>query len=90
MPIRDTGTSPVALSPLLEWALGTEVGDVNRVHALHFSARAYRELAQSRTSQWRAWLPILAGAIFGGVLVLIFGLSLFTPMIELLTSLTKP
>ncbi len=83
-------TAPNGMPPLLKWAFGNDVSPEDRVTALHFSALAYRDLAQSRASQWRSWLPVLMGSLLGGVLVLGFGLSLFGPMIELLTSLTRP
>jgi len=78
------------LRPMLDWALGEDVIIEDKTVALRFSARAYRELAQSRTLTWRAWLPTVVGAILGGGIVLMFGLSLFAPMIELLISITRP
>ena len=86
----ETGTAPIGMPPLLKWAFGNDVSPEDRATALHFSALAYRDLAQSRASQWRSWLPVLMGSLLGGLLVLAFGLSLFGPMIELLTSLTHP
>jgi len=79
-----------AMPPLLSWALGDEVNSANRADALQFSARAYRELARSGSSKLWAWFPAVVGALVGGVLVFVFGLSLFVPMIELLTTLIRP
>ena len=86
----ETSTTRIGMPPLLKWAFGNDVSPEERATALHCSALAYRDLAQSRASEWRSWLPVLMGAILGGVLVLGFGLSLFGPMIELLTSLGRP
>ena len=86
----EASTTHAGMPPLLKWAFGNGVSPEDRASALHFSALAYRDLAQSRASQWRSWLPVLVGSLLGGVLVLGFGLSLFGPMIELLTSLTRP
>ena len=86
----ETSAKPVGMPPLLKWVFGKDVSPEDRAAALHFSALAYRDLAQSRASQWRSWLPVLMGSLLGGVLVLGFGLSLFGPMIELLNSLTRP
>ncbi|HUP82421.1 MAG TPA: hypothetical protein VM260_27960 [Pirellula sp.] len=80
----------IALPPMLQWALGDDVNSEDSANALRFSASGYRELAQSRTKQWRAWFPVVFGALLGGGLVLMFGLSLFAPMIELLIAITKP
>ena len=75
---------------MLHWALGDEVINEDKANALRFSARAYRELAQSRAVQWWAWFPTVFGALLGGGIVLMFGLSLFAPMIELLIAITQP
>lgn len=87
---NETSTTPTGMPPLLKWAFSNDVIPEDRGTALNFSALAYRDLAQSRASQWRSWIPALMGALLGGLLVLGFGLSLFGPMIELLISLTRP
>ena len=79
-----------ALPPFLRWALGDAVKSEDRIDALQFSARGYREIALKRAGQLRSWIPVLVGSLFGGAIVLVFGLSLFGPMIELLTALTRP
>ena len=79
-----------ALPPMLQWALGDDVSSEDKANALRFSASGYRELAQSRTLRGRAWFPVVLGALLGGGIVLIFGLSLFVPMIELLIAITRP
>ena len=86
----ETSTTPIGMPSLLKWAFGNDVSPEDRATALHCSALAYRDLAQSRASQWWSWLPVLMGSLLGGILVLGFGLSLFGPMIELLTSLSRP
>lgn len=80
----------IAKPKMLQWALSDEVSNDDRPNALRFAARAYRELAQSRSSQWRAWFPVVVGALLGGAIVLAFGLSLFAPMIEILTAIARP
>ena len=80
----------IAMPRMLQWALGDDVSHEDRANALRFAARAYRELAQSRVSQWRAWFPVVFGALLGGAMVLAFGLSLFAPMIEILIAITRP
>ena len=80
----------LAMPRMLQWALGDAVSNEDRTNALRFTARAYREQAHSRASQWRAWFPVVVGAFLGGAMVLAFGLSLFAPMIELLIAITRP
>ncbi len=76
--------------PLLHWAFCDEVRDEDRATALHFSALACQELAQARTSLLSAWFPVVVGSLFGGAFVLGYALCLFTPIIELLTSIVNP
>ena len=78
------------MPPMLHWVCTVEVEDSSRVNLLRFAARAYRESANREISRWRTWLPVLVGVLVGGAFVLAYGLSLFTPMIELLKTLTKP
>lgn len=80
----------IAMPRMLQWAMGDDVSHEDRANALRFAARVYRELAQSRASQWRAWFPVVVGALLGGAMVLAFGLSLFAPMVELLIAITRP
>lgn len=91
---RNASVPPVSkldrAQPLLQWAVGSDVASEERVNALKASAQTYRKLAQLRSSRLVAWFPIFFGAIFGGGLVLFYGLSLFAPMVELLISLTQP
>ena len=75
---------------MLHWACTADVEDSSRVNLLRFAARAYRASANREISRWRTWLPTLVGVLVGGGFVLAYGLSLFTPMIELLKMLTKP
>ncbi len=78
------------LPAILRWAFATDVEDSSRVNLLRFAARAYREAAKREVARWRNWLPLIVGALVGGSIVLAYGLSLFTPMVELLKTLTKP
>lgn len=75
---------------LLTLALSEGLSREAKIGALSASAKTYRGMARTRTVQLHAWLPALVGASLGGLLVLAFGLSLFAPMIELLTALTRP
>ncbi len=79
-----------ALPSILRWAFAAEVEDSSRVNLLRFAARTYRDSAKREATRWRNWLPVMLGVFLGGAMVLAYGLSLFTPMIELLETLTKP
>ena len=79
----------VKTNSMLDWALGTEMTDGERANALAATAKAYRVLARWRAMRVEYWFPAILGALFGGVIVLAYGLSLFEPLIELLTSITQ-
>ena len=78
------------LPSMLRWAFAAEVEDSSRVNLLRFAARTYRDSAKQEITRWRNWLPVIVGVLIGGSIVLGYGLSLFTPMVELLKTLTKP
>lgn len=78
------------LPPLLRWALTSGLSGRPLANALHFAARTYTQTANARLAQYRVWLPVLFGALLGGLIVLLYGLSLFVPLAELLWQLTKP
>lgn len=89
--IRSMGGSQEMVSPpLLEWALSDELNRDGKIDALHFAARGYRALAMKQIVRQRSWFPVLVGSLLGGTVVLVFGLCLFGPMIELLFALTRP
>lgn len=89
-----TNNTADELPSMLRWATVTELnssaGESSRGALLRFTARAYRGIANKEIVRWRDWLPVLVGVFIGGGLVLFYGISLFTPMVELLFSLTKP
>jgi hypothetical protein len=78
------------LPSMLRWAFTAEVEDSWRVNLLRFAARTYRDTAKCEVTRWRNWLPVIVGTLVGGSIVLGYGLSLFTPMVELLQTLTNP
>jgi len=78
------------LPSMLRWAFAANVDDSSRVNLLRFAARTYRDSAKREITRWRNWLPVIVGVLSGGSIVLGYGLSLFTPMVELLKTLTKP
>ena len=78
------------LPSILRWAFAADVEDASRVNLLRFAARAYRDSAKREATRWKNWLPVIVGVLVGGLIVLAYGLSLFTPMVELLKTLTKP
>ncbi len=79
----------VSLPSLLRWGLTTQGPALQQAESLRFTARVYRNIAEARQRAWYVWLPILMTAILGGTLVLIFALSLFVPLIDVLMNLAQ-
>ena len=82
--------STTQMPSLLNWALTTEANEADAAETLRFVSRAYRQIAERRASLRQVWLPVVLGAVLGGSCVLLFGLSLFLPYVQLLKHLTLP
>lgn len=85
----DCNLSTDQIRPLLHWATSELVADSNRAEALRQAASIYRQIAHQQLWLWRAWIPTMIGVSIGGVCVLVYGLCLFLPVIELLYELTQ-
>lgn len=77
-----------ALPPLLRWALTGDLGHQSLPEILRFAEKTYRHTAERRLVVWRFLLPAIIGALLGGSIVLIYGLSVFSPFIRLLEDLS--
>jgi type II secretory pathway component PulF len=79
--------SQAVFPPFLNWALFESEPAVNRVAALRTAADVYRSFAQRRLARWRVVAPIVFCILIGGSVVLLYGLVLFTPLIDMLQGL---
>jgi type II secretory pathway component PulF len=87
-PIDD---SPLAkqFPPFLRWALLHSDATVGRARALHMAAGIYRESAQRREEKLRIIAPIVVCVLLGGGATLLYGLSLFVPVVQLLRAIAS-
>ncbi len=76
-----------AFPPLLRWALTGDLGGEPLPQILRFIAETYRQSTQRQASAWHFALPALIGALVGGLIVLVYCLSLFGPYVQLLYDL---
>jgi type II secretory pathway component PulF len=80
--------SLAALPPLLKWALTGELGDIPLPDILSFAADTYQQKAQRQAAVYHVALPVLIGALAGGAVVLLYGLCVFLPYVNLFRDLS--
>jgi len=78
------------LPPLLRWLLGAGAHAGAIAPALRQAGRQYRERALKRAELLRIVLPVAMTILVGAVATLLYTLSLFVPMVQLLWKLTIP
>ncbi len=78
-----------ALPPLLRWALTSDLGDQSLPEILRSAENIYGHRAECRAALWRFVLPAMIGALLGGSIVLIYGLSVFGPFVRLLKDMAS-
>jgi type II secretory pathway component PulF len=84
------GAAMPAMPPLVSWAISQAESRRSQITALQIAANIYRTIATRYEVLWRTWFPAVTGAVFGGAIVLLYGLSVFLPVIEFLKELTIP
>ena len=73
--------------PLLRWLIATGYGQKMLVGLLFHSAEIYRERALRRSQWLRVYLPVLLTVAVGGTATLLYALTVFVPMADLLEKL---
>jgi type II secretory pathway component PulF len=78
-----------AAPPFLRYALWHSDDGVGRLQALRMAAELYRAAARRRTDRIRIGAPLVLCAVLGGSVTLLYGLALFVPVVEMLTTLAN-
>jgi type II secretory pathway component PulF len=73
--------------PFMRWAIWHADATTGRARALHIAAKLYRESSARRLDRLRAIAPLTALVLLGGTVTLLYGLTLFVPVVELLRAL---
>jgi general secretion pathway protein F len=83
--------SPVVtrIPPFLRWALLHSEATTGRARALRMAADLYRQSAKRREERLRIVAPIVVCIVLGGGATLLYGLSLFVPVAQLLRALAS-
>jgi general secretion pathway protein F len=76
------------LPPFLRWALLESEPAVDRASALRMAASVYRQSAARLSDRARLVVRLAATVLLGGAAVLLYGLALFTPLTEMLRSIS--
>lgn len=77
-------------SSLIEWAQSEGSSYFQTTDALRFAASLHKDTMKRSARRWHGVFPAVIGAVLGGVVVLTLGLGLFSPLMELLSSISKP
>jgi general secretion pathway protein F len=79
--------SASSFPPFMQWMIASGDRQGALVPSFYQISQMYRRIARRRTEWFKLLLPILLTMVFGGGAVLIYVLSLFVPLTELLRNL---
>jgi len=87
---RMQGIEPTIQLPLIQWATD-EPGNQDRcVRSLRTAATIYRQIAQRQENSWTKAIPAVCGTLVCGAFVLLYAVTLFGPIADLLNNITSP
>jgi type II secretory pathway component PulF len=86
----ESSNAAAQFPPFLRWAILESEPNFHRPRALRMAAELYQHTASRRREQFRVVAPIVVCVVIGGGVTLLYGLSLFVPMVELLRTLALP
>jgi type II secretory pathway component PulF len=85
--LADDSSIAMRFPPFLRWAIWHAEATTGRARALRIAAEMYCEAAKRRAERMRTLVPMVALVLLGGTVTLLYGLSLFVPVVELLRTL---
>jgi general secretion pathway protein F len=85
--VAPSSSAAAQFPPFLRWALLQSEPAVERPRALRMAADLYHQAALRRRERFRVMVPIVVCIVIGGGITLLYGLSLFVPLVELLRTL---
>lgn len=75
--------------PFLRWSLLDSEATIGRVRALQTAAELYRREAERRQERLQVVAPLVLAVVIGGGATLLYGLTLFVPVVEMLRALAS-
>jgi type II secretory pathway component PulF len=85
----DDGPVARKFPPFLRWALWHSDGTTGRVQALRIADRIYHQASRRGAERIHALAPIAALVLLGGTVTLLYGLTLFVPIVQMLQALAS-
>jgi general secretion pathway protein F len=84
-------SDPVAIRfpPFLRWALWHSDATTGRVRALQIADRIYHQASKRRAERLHTLTPVAVLILVGGTATLLYGLTLFVPMVQMLHALAS-
>jgi type II secretory pathway component PulF len=83
----DGGAVALRFPPFLRWALWHSDATTGRVRALQIADRMYRQASKRRAERLHTLAPVAILVLVGGTATLLYGLTLFVPVVQLLQAL---
>jgi general secretion pathway protein F len=88
--VADNSPTAIAFPPFLRWALLDSETTTGRPRALRLAAGIYRDAVRRREDRLRIVAPLAVCVVIGGGATLLYGLSLFVPVVQLLRTIALP
>ena len=85
----DDNAAAKQFPPFLRWALLHSEATTGRARALRMAADIYRQAAKRREERLRIVAPMVVCVVLGGGVTLLYGLSLFVPVVQLLRAMAS-
>jgi type II secretory pathway component PulF len=77
------------MPPFLRWALWRSEPAIDRPRALSMAGNLYRESARRRLDRVQLLAPVITCVVIGGGVTLLYGLTLFVPLVQMLKGLAS-
>jgi general secretion pathway protein F len=84
------GLTDRAIRPLIRWSLSAGESQGSTVKSLHALAPMYRLRGLHQAEKLQLFLPTILMLLIGGTATLLYGLTLFLPLVGLLRGLSSP
>ncbi len=89
-PLNADSPEAQRIPPFLRWALLQSDATVGRGRAMHMAAALYRDASNYSIQRAKIVAPMLGVVLIGGTVTLLYGLTLFVPLTQMLKAVAMP